>query len=802
MKKYISRLSSSFAFYFIAIFCLVSGSIFAQIVTNGGFENSDTGVVQAADVQGWLIQVGDAINPKPVFEIVGDTVQQGNRVLKVSINGATTTQWDIQAVADSLPVEQGTTYYYSVWAKAQKSGAQVNFTVGYYSTGEIQAIRPATLTTQWKKFTMQFTVNDNQSYIRAPIHFSYTANTNNVVYIDNLQIIDENFGKTPVIAEAESGTVGSGFSVLQSDDITFVTANTNHEGLTSPGDSSRVITYNVTFQDSGYYNLFARLRVGSGTFNDDSFFYAKGFGEKNDTASTDWVFINGLANVGFSDSAHVVDGMGTAGSQIWKWVNLTNNSYSGSPVDSFYVSLDSLTKTFQIGSREDGLDIDKLAFGKSNLYFTVNALDNELPGSLTPEIPDSSNFYQGPQLAEGLPKFLGNVKDIYDNNFANYWNQLTPGNEGKWGSVANTSDTSTWNWSALNALYNYSREHNLIYKHHTLIWGAQQPSWISGLDSTAQYNYIETWIRMVGERYPEIDMVDVVNEPLAGHNPPDGLNGRANYKKALGGSGATGWDWVIKSFELARQYLPDAELLLNDYGIINDNSSTYLYLQIINLLKDRNLIDGIGVQGHRFEFESASTTTLKYNLDRLAATGLPVYISEMDLGNYNDSGTPHDATQLQLYQKIFPVLWQHPGVQGITLWGYIEGQMWQPTCYLVHTDGTWRPALDWLAQYIKENPTGTEEVVNTIPSEFKLEQNFPNPFNPTTNISYSVAAPIMVTLKVYDVLGREIKTLVNNLQSPGNYTITFDARGLSSGVYFYRLSAGDFNVSKKLMLLK
>ena len=731
-----------------------------------------------------------------------DTVQQGNRVLKVSINGATTTQWDIQAVADSLPVEQGTTYYYSVWAKAQKSGAQVNFTVGYYSTGEIQAIRPATLTTEWKKFTMQLTVNDNQSYIRAPIHFSYTANTNNVVYIDNLQIIDENFGKTPVIAEAESGTVGSGFSVLQSDDITFVTANTNHEGLTSPGDSSRVITYNVTFQDSGYYNLFARLRVGSGTFNDDSFFYAKGFGEKNDTASTDWVFINGLANVGFSDSAHVVDGMGTAGSQIWKWVNLTNNSYSGSPVDSFYVSLDSLTKTFQIGSREDGLDIDKLAFGKSNLYFTVNALDNELPGSLTPEIPDSSNFYQGPQLAEGLPKFLGNVKDIYDNNFANYWNQLTPGNEGKWGSVANTSDTSTWNWSALNALYNYSREHNLIYKHHTLIWGAQQPSWISGLDSTAQYNYIETWIRMVGERYPEIDMVDVVNEPLAGHNPPDGLNGRANYKKALGGSGATGWDWVIKSFELARQYLPDAELLLNDYGIINDNSSTYLYLQIINLLKDRNLIDGIGVQGHRFEFESASTTTLKYNLDRLAATGLPVYISEMDLGNYNDSGTPHDATQLQLYQKIFPVLWQHPGVQGITLWGYIEGQMWQPTCYLVHTDGTWRPALDWLAQYIKENPTGTEEVVNTIPSEFKLEQNFPNPFNPTTNISYSVAAPIMVTLKVYDVLGREIKTLVNNLQSPGNYTITFDARGLSSGVYFYRLSAGDFNVSKKLMLLK
>ena len=105
----------------------------------------------------------------------------------------------------------------------------------------------------------------------------------------------------------------------------------------------------------------------------------------------------------------------------------------------------------------------------------------------------------------------------------------------------------------------------------------------------------------------------------------------ANYKNALGGKGVTGWDWVIKSFELARKYIPNAKLLINDYGIINDNSATTSYIQIINLLKDRGLIDGIGVQGHRFALESANTTTLKNNLDRLAATGLPIYISEFDL---------------------------------------------------------------------------------------------------------------------------------------------------------------------------
>jgi endo-1,4-beta-xylanase len=243
-------------------------------------------------------------------------------------------------------------------------------------------------------------------------------------------------------------------------------------------------------------------------------------------------------------------------------------------------------------------------------------------------------------------------------------------------------------------------------------------------------------------------------------------------------------------------------LLLNDYGIINDNSATYTYLIIINLLKDRGLIDGIGVQGHRFEFENAATSTLKYNLDRLQATGLPVYISEMDLGNYSDSGTPNDETQLNLYKKIFPVIWEHPGVKGVTLWGYIEGQMWQPTCYLVLADGTWRPAMTWLAQYIKDNPTGVEKNENSLPAEFKLDQNYPNPFNPVTNISYSINKTADVTLKIYDVLGREIKTLVKSVQTPGKYKVTFNGKDLSTGLYLYRLSAGNFNDTKKLMLLK
>ena len=85
---------------------------------------------------------------------------------------------------------------------------------------------------------------------------------------------------------------------------------------------------------------------------------------------------------------------------------------------------------------------------------------------------------------------------------------------------------------------------------------------------------------------------------------------------------------------------------------------------------------------------------------------------------------------------------------------------------------------------------------------FKLNQNYPNPFNPSTTISYQIPKDSFVTLKVYDVLGREVSKLVNEKQSPGNYSVNFNASKLSSGIYLYKIHAGNFIQSKKLMLLK
>lgn len=495
------------------------------------------------------------------------------------------------------------------------------------------------------------------------------------------------------------------------------------------------------------------------------------------------------------------------------------------------------------------------------------------------------------QLAAGRSKFLGNIMDASNipSNYSFFWNQVTPENAGKWGSVQG-SDTSSFNWSQLDVIYNYAISHNFPFKFHNLIWGAQQPSFMMKgvLDSAQQYRAIQAWIDSCGHRYPKSALCDVVNEPI--HTPPDGGGSpaRADYIQALGGAGKTGWDWVIKAFELARAaFPPTTKLLLNEYGVINSSSTTSEYIKIIDLLKAKGLIDGIGVQAHTFSVVGTPVSVMKANLESLAATGLPIYISELDINEQSD------ATQLQEYETIFPVLYQFPDVKGVTLWGYQQGYTWIPYTYLITDRNIERPAMQWLVQYfadylkttlispddsagVSRNPlltwhpseaatsyevqvasdtsfstmdfdttvtdtsvrpsllaagsdyywhvmafnsddsgsytapdsftTGSEitDVRQSIkiPAGFSLSQNYPNPFNPTTRIDYSIAKRSHVTLEVFNVLGEKVATLFSGEEQPGKYSADFDGSSLPSGVYFYRLTAGNFTSVKKLMLVK
>ena len=297
-------------------------------------------------------------------------------------------------------------------------------------------------------------------------------------------------------------------------------------------------------------------------------------------------------------------------------------------------------------------------------------------------------------IASGQPKFLGSAYSAPQaKDFATYWNQVTPESAGKWGRVEATR--GVMNWTDLDTAYNVAKTNGFPFKLHTLVWGNQQPAWIETLPRAEQLSEITHWFDAVAARYPDVDFIDVVNEPL--HDPPNSPgNGGGNYIRALGGSGATGWDWVITSFRMARARFPHAKLMLNEYSVTSNSAAMKRYIAIIGLLQAEDLIDAVGVQGHAFETRSETPMYVqRANLDRLASTGLPIYITELDIDG------PTDAIQLADYQRVFPMFWRHPAVKGVTLWGFRPGN-WRAAegACIVFNDGTERPAMQWLRAYV------------------------------------------------------------------------------------------------------
>lgn len=306
---------------------------------------------------------------------------------------------------------------------------------------------------------------------------------------------------------------------------------------------------------------------------------------------------------------------------------------------------------------------------------------------------------QGP-IADGNEKFLGCAYSSGQAaNFQLYWNQLTPENSSKWGSVEGTRNVM--NWQGLDAAYNAAKKYGMSFKQHPLLWGAQQPAWMATLDTASQRREIEQWFTLLAARYPDMEYIDVVNEPL--HNAPNGMlpwgatTKNIDYAKALGGAGTTGYDWILTAFRMARKHFPKSKLILNEYSVINSTTETQKYIQIIKLLKADSLIDGIGEQAHAFTTATTDAATLKANLDALGATGVPIYLTEMDVDGMTD------LAQLKEMQRIFPLFWNHPSVKGITFWGFRVG-LWRndQKAYLINQNGTERPAMRWLKAFVND----------------------------------------------------------------------------------------------------
>ncbi len=510
-------------------------------------------------------------------------------------------------------------------------------------------------------------------------------------------------GSSTIVVRARGAAGGESITLrVDNSNVATWTLSTSYQTFSATTNLSGGVT--VAFTNDGgsrdaqvdYIIVNGETRQSENqSFN--SGFYANG--SCGGGSNSEWMHCNGAIGYGpVSNSANsiVVRARGTAGTEsvtlridnvnVATWTlttslqnysastNLTGsitlaftNDATGRDVQVDYIVVNGQTRQAEAQSFNSGLYANGSCGGGSlsewmhcngNIGFgTVSGGGN--PGELPP-------FFVGNITTNG------NVRS----DFLQYWNQLTPENEGKWASVEGTRDV--YNWSGLDRAYNFAKQNNIPFKHHTFIWGNQSPSWINGLSASEQAAEIEEWIRDYCARYPDTEMIDVVNEATPGHAP-------AGYAQNAFGS-----NWIIRSFQLARQYCPNSILILNDYNVLSWDTNAFI--QMATPAVNAGVVDALGAQAHGLEGQSLSSIQSKLN--QVAALGLPIYISEYDVARTNDQ------EQLAIMQQQFPLFYNHDSVAGITLWGYVVGSTWVNGSGLIQSNGTPRPAMTWLMNYL------------------------------------------------------------------------------------------------------
>lgn len=444
---------------------------------------------------------------------------------------------------------------------------------------------------------------------------------------------------------------------------------------------------------------------------------------------------------------------------------------------------------------------------------TAKATDNS--GNVSTSAGVKINVGTAPAVARGISankgKYLANIiAGSVPANYNTYWNGVTAENDCKWGSVERTRDVMTW--TGADRSFNHAKNNNMMFRYHALAWGNQYPCWaITGqgcsgnggtnsgtprlqISATEFQEEIEEYMAAVAARYGnDIDQLDVLNENLqfgdgSEHAPATGV-----FRQALGGAGSTGYDWIVWLFTKARQYFPNSKLVLNDYGLENDQSAINRQLAIIRVLRDRNLIDGFGTQAHEFNVNNLSANALTNALNLMDNSGVPTYVTELDI-----SGS--DAEQNTRYQTLLPVYWNHPSVAGITLWGYIEGQTWIANTGLVasgNVGATESPAMGSIKSFITGRPNlGYPYATQESPANC-VTNNPPivSLSSPLDGANFAVNATVEIVAIANDGDGTVSKVeFFNGTTKLGEKTsspFTFTWNGVAEGVYVITAKATD-----------
>ena len=317
-------------------------------------------------------------------------------------------------------------------------------------------------------------------------------------------------------------------------------------------------------------------------------------------------------------------------------------------------------------------------------------------------VATSTFSFAGVGIADGAVKFLGNITTAGEipDDFGTYWNQITAEYECVWINVE--KERGKYDWSGCDLAYNWAKTNNAHFTYHTLLWGSQKPEWLNKLDVDETKKAFTDWLDAVKEHYPDLEMIEVVNEAVKTNNNYHSNFATSKLIEALGGDDGD-YKFVVTAFKMARERWPKAILIYNDYNTILWQKQEGI--DLINKIKTQGApVDAYGMQFHETTlhgsgYQCLSSATLKRTLHEIhEQTGLPIYITQYDVGDKNDN------FQKECYQEHIPLLMETEYVKGITLWGYVYGKTWvtDGNSGLIK-DGVERPALTWLKEYFK-NP--------------------------------------------------------------------------------------------------
>ncbi|MBO4332843.1 MAG: endo-1,4-beta-xylanase [Paludibacteraceae bacterium] len=301
--------------------------------------------------------------------------------------------------------------------------------------------------------------------------------------------------------------------------------------------------------------------------------------------------------------------------------------------------------------------------------------------------------------------------------YEDLWDQLTCENESKWGTIVRgkvkdvNEALSKWNWTSADNHYKWCKQNGVLFKFHALLWTSQWPTDLANCSPSELREQVEIWFDAVAKKYPDLAVIDVVNEALQGHaenteNGKSSLEFKKLLSQALGNSNNPyDYKWIAEAFRMARKRFPNAVLIYNDYNTFTWQKNEFVDL-VSSLVKQGAPIDAYGHQSHDLDdyYKSFQITnfgnTLKEihnNITKNGGRELQCYITEYDISQGDEN------TYETIMKNTFPAMWEADFVAGVTIWGFVNGRTWRSNTGLVTSTGADRSGMKWLRNYMSSD---------------------------------------------------------------------------------------------------